>query len=279
MCQRRPLDAKFTILNGIDHFARPGRRRLLDTELRTARVEGGRAAGAVLRHRGRDVDIGGDVVALGANAIFNAAILLRSGVDNPLIGRGLNEQVGRYVQVDHDAFGPYGGASITGHGYGLYDGPHRRDGAAVMIEVYNAPLAIRAAPGKWTACARFKLIAEDLPQARNRVTLSGDAPLIHWRRHCDYALRGLDRALGAVPALMPGGAVIGPASDLTTTEAHILGAHVMSDDPARGVTDPDLKVHGVAGLLALGGGAFATSAPANPTLTIAARSLRAGARL
>lgn len=61
--------------------------------------------------------------------------------------------------------------------------------------------------------------------------------------------------------------------------AHILGAHVISDDLGRGVTDPDLKVHGVAGLLALGGGALATSAPANPTLTIAARSLRAGARL
>jgi choline dehydrogenase-like flavoprotein len=278
VCHRCPVDAKFTILNGIEHFTRPGHHLLPNTELRAARLEGGRATGALLRQDERDFEIGGDMVALGANAFFNAAILLRSGVGNPRVGQGLNEQAGRYAQVDHDDFGPFGGTSITGHGYALYDGPHRSDAAAVLLEVYNAPPAVRAEPGKWTACTQIKMIAEDLPQARNRVTLVDDAPVLEWHGHSDYALRGLDRAVAALPDLMPQGAAVSRVSGLTPTEAHIMGGHVMADRPADGVVDADLKVHGAAGLLALGAGAFPTSAPANPTLTLSALSLRAGGR-
>ncbi|HEX8074049.1 MAG TPA: GMC oxidoreductase [Thermoleophilaceae bacterium] len=55
---------------------------------------------------------------------------------------------------------------------------------------------------------------------------------------------------------------------------HHLGTTRMADDPAHGVVDRNSQVHGVAGLYAAGGSVFPTSGFANPTLTIAALSLR-----
>jgi choline dehydrogenase-like flavoprotein len=62
------------------------------------------------------------------------------------------------------------------------------------------------------------------------------------------------------------------------TEGHILGTTVMGADPRESVVDRHLIHHRVRNLLVLGGSAFPTSSPANPTLTIAALSLWAAAR-
>jgi choline dehydrogenase-like flavoprotein len=53
----------------------------------------------------------------------------------------------------------------------------------------------------------------------------------------------------------------------------------MGNDPDRHVVDHQMKVRGVSGLLALGSGAFTTTSPANPSLTISALSLRAARML
>jgi choline dehydrogenase-like flavoprotein len=53
----------------------------------------------------------------------------------------------------------------------------------------------------------------------------------------------------------------------------------MTRDPADGVVDPDLTVHGVHNLSVVGGAVFPTSSQANPTLTILALSLRLADRL
>jgi choline dehydrogenase-like flavoprotein len=49
----------------------------------------------------------------------------------------------------------------------------------------------------------------------------------------------------------------------------------MGDDPKSSVVDKDLRSHDHPNLFMLGSGVFCTSATANPTLTIAALSLRA----
>jgi choline dehydrogenase-like flavoprotein len=56
--------------------------------------------------------------------------------------------------------------------------------------------------------------------------------------------------------------------------AHPSGTTRMSRDPAGGVVDVDLQVHGVPGLFVLGGSVFPTSGYANPTLTIVALAMR-----
>ncbi|MFC7553911.1 GMC oxidoreductase [Pseudoroseomonas wenyumeiae] len=48
----------------------------------------------------------------------------------------------------------------------------------------------------------------------------------------------------------------------------------MSSDPRRGVTDARARVHGISNLYVAGSSLFPTSGWANPTLTIAALSLR-----
>ena len=50
----------------------------------------------------------------------------------------------------------------------------------------------------------------------------------------------------------------------------------MGTDPRRSIVDRGLVHHQVRNLLVLGGGAFPTSSPVNPTLTLSALSLVAG---
>ena len=55
---------------------------------------------------------------------------------------------------------------------------------------------------------------------------------------------------------------------------HHLGTTRMHPDPARGVVDADARVHGLANLFVGGGSVFPTGGYINPTLTIAALTLR-----
>lgn len=59
-----------------------------------------------------------------------------------------------------------------------------------------------------------------------------------------------------------------------TDAFHPAGTTRMSVSPREGVVDPDLQVHGVRGLFAVGGSVFPASGYANPTLTIVALALR-----
>lgn len=60
---------------------------------------------------------------------------------------------------------------------------------------------------------------------------------------------------------------------------HPSGTTRMSTDPARGVVDPDLRVHGVANLYVAGSSVFPTAGHANPTLLIVALAVRLAERL
>jgi choline dehydrogenase-like flavoprotein len=55
---------------------------------------------------------------------------------------------------------------------------------------------------------------------------------------------------------------------------HHMGTTRMSSDPRQGVMDARARVHGMSNLHAAGSSLFTTSGWANPTLTIAALSLR-----
>jgi len=55
---------------------------------------------------------------------------------------------------------------------------------------------------------------------------------------------------------------------------HHMGTTRMSDDPARGVVDPDCRVFGLDNLFVAGSSCYPTSGAANPTLTLVALSLR-----
>jgi glucose dehydrogenase len=63
--------------------------------------------------------------------------------------------------------------------------------------------------------------------------------------------------------------------DVAEGAGHIIGTARMGSDPTSSVVDRDLRSHDHPNLFILGSAIFPTSATANPTLTIAALSLRA----
>lgn len=281
ICKTCPIDAKFTVVNGGAAFDRDGVYLLSDTEVRTVDISAGQASGIIVSGAdGRDAIIRSEVVALGTNAISNAAILLRTGIALPALGRYLHEQASIGILLDVVGKNYFGGTTITGLCYGAYMGEHRSHSAAVLIENFNAPNFIRPERGRWTERMMLKLVAEDIPQAANKVALTTDDTVsLTWVGHSAYAERGIERAMNLLPEIVPLEIEKIHFAFRSTTEAHIQGTHRMGTDPSTSVVDRNCRVHGISGLYALGAGVFPACGPANPTLTLSAISLMAGRKL
>ncbi|HEY8536492.1 MAG TPA: GMC family oxidoreductase, partial [Vicinamibacterales bacterium] len=269
-----------TIENGLADIYRDPRVTLrLDTEVVAVETSAGRANGLI----GLTETWKADLVVLGAGAIFNAAILQRSGIEHPLLGRRLHEQVSLSAVVELDGLDGFDGSTvITGHGYMLYDGPHRRERGACLIETWNRPDQLRWEPGRERQLLQIKCIVEDLPQERNRVTVDSDGvPVLEFHDYSAYARRTLD----ALPSLVEDVLSCLPVERVlwepepAPTEGHILGTVVMGDDPERSIVDRWLLHHRLRNLAVLGGSAFPTASPAHPTLMISALALRTAAYL
>jgi choline dehydrogenase-like flavoprotein len=285
VCSRCPIDSKFTILNSLSDLYRDPRVTLLTgaTAL-DIDVASGCVTGVRYRHAGAEHVASADLVALGANALFNPFLLLRSGIVDGRAGEGLVEQTSRDVLVDLRGIDNFqGSTSITGLGYMLYSGDHRRRHAAALMESWNVPL-LRDERGKWRQRIQLTFIFEDLPQRANRVTTGSDPtrPVVQYGAHSDYttrAIAALESELPDILAALPVERYEIVAPDRPRSEGHNLGTTCMGHDPATSVVDPDLVHHRIRNLLVLGGSVFPTISPANPTLTICALSLRAADRL
>lgn len=287
VCEFCPVAAKFTILGDMMRVFED-ERVTLETEATATRIEsnGNLATGVRYLQAGTEKVAAADLVVLGANALFNPHLLMRSDLDHPKLGRGLHEQVSVYVTIDLDALDNFqGSTSITANGYMLYDGSHRAEHAAALIESHNIYFgkALRVERGKWRQRMELKFIFEDLPQDNNRVTVDGpddEEPKILYEGHSGYAQRGIDRLPEVLPELLSPLPIerigIGPIND---TESHIIGTTPMGSDPATSIVDRHLKHHQVRNLLVLGSSVYPTSSPANPTLTLCALSLWAAANL
>jgi choline dehydrogenase-like flavoprotein len=285
VCFSCPIDSKFTILNSLSQMykADPRVTLLTGAEVVGLDVASNRVTGVHYQRDGVDHQVRADLVALGANALFNPFILLRSGITDGTPGQGLVEQVSRNVEVDLKGVDNFqGSTSITGLGYMMYSGDHRRHRAAALMESWNVPL-LRDERGRWRQRVRLKFVYEDLPQPTNRVTLGADParPEVEYVAPSEYAQRG-------VAALEPGLARVLEAlpveryrirPHVPSSEGHNLGTTAMGDDPSTSVVDRHLVHHRLRNLLVLGGSVFPTISPANPTLTICALSLWAADRL
>lgn len=280
VCQVCPVNAKFTIENAFSDLIEDKRIQLeYGAQVFSMSIENGNARSVLYKQNDRVIEAFGEVIALGANAIFNAHILLNSGDKNPLTGAGLSEQVGKYVWFYFNNLDNLGGSSvISANGYMFYDGEHRNNYAACLTENHNLPF-IRNEYGKWRQLAKFKFIFEDLPQNINKVTTSQDdyTPGIVYSGHSDYAQKGVDNLESNISkyfSFLPIDRIeIDP--HIQSTEAHILGTTRMSLSVEDGVIDKNMIHHQYRNVFVLGGGAFPSISPANPTLTLSALSLMA----
>lgn len=279
VCNLCPVDAKFTIQNGMTGvYSDPRVSLKTDAEVLSIDIQAGVARGVVYRSGDSDHRVTGDTVVLGANAIFNPYLLLRSGLDHGPVGHRLHEQGSVRALVYLEGMeGMQGSTSVTGHGYMLYDGPDRRTAGAALIEGWNVP-RFRMDYERWTQLTELYIIVEDLPQDENRVSVDPQnetRPLIRYRGQSEYFYRGLNRVkerLADVLSPLPVERI--EFGTLSRSEAHIQGTTVFGTDHDNSVVDRELIHHQVRNLYVLGNSVFPTGAPANPTLTNAALALR-----
>jgi choline dehydrogenase-like flavoprotein len=279
VCDLCPIDAKFTILNEMFHlFQDPRVTLILGATVQTVDTAGNQAVGVTFSKNGAVETVRGDLIVLGANALFNPHILLRSNIHHPLLGKRLHEQVSIQVTVDLDGVDNFqGSTSMTGLGYMLYDGPHRSQYAAGLLETYNIPY-LRMERGKWRRWMIFKIVFEDLPSNENYVKLHEADPALPetvYTGYSEYTQRAIDHLPEALNTLLKPLPVerIRISDKVESTVYHIQGTTIMGDDPDHSVVDRHLIHHQIRNLVVLGSSVFPTGAPANPTLTLSALSL------
>jgi len=130
---------------------------------------------------------------------------------------------------------------------------------------------------------RFANLIEQMPDPENRIVPAFDQldaigiprPKITYRLD-EFTIRGMAEARRVSDLIFA-------AMDATYTEhsqipfgaGHIIGTYRMGNNPRTSVVDANLRAHDHPNLYLLGSGTFPTAGTANPTLTIAALSLRA----
>ncbi len=281
-CTLCPINSKFTVMNELSGVHEDPRVTMLtDARVDALEVTGGQTVSGVrYKHGGAEQIARADLVVLGTNALFNPHILMKSGLTHPVLGRGLVEQVAKMVIVDLDGLDNFQGSTyVTGHGYMLYDGPHRAEHAAALIETYSRP-DLRMERGKWRQRLRMRVIYEDLPQHQNHVQFDPSDPLrpvAVFEGHSAYTQRAIDRLDADMEKVLASLPVekVKIAKHPEKTESHIIGTTPMGDNTATSIVDRNLVHHDLRNLYVLGSGVYPTCAPANPTLTLSALALRA----
>lgn len=278
-CNLCPVDAKFTFHNGFRNLAaHPQVEFRLDCEVTHLDVANDVVRVVRYRTEGREQSVRGELIVLGANAIHSPAILLRSGIDHPLTGVGINEQVGYYAEAMLDGVENFDGGTITtGLNYMLYDGEFRKDYAGALVYFENRwPFGLRKEYGRWRQLLPLMVAIEDLPQDQNRVTIdSDDLPLVSHAEPSAYAIKGVDRSFAALEK------VLAPLPverldfvQMRPTESHIQGSLRMGNDAATSVVDARQIHHDVRNLVVTGSAVFPSCPCSNPSLSVAALSLR-----
>jgi glucose dehydrogenase len=150
-----------------------------------------------------------------------------------------------------------------------------------------------------TRMMRISCSTEQLPSSDNRITLSEKRdelglprPQTTYRID-DYSKRTLERAHKVASAILsetvtnaggdPAKAEIQPPTPKPPAEfntaAHAMGTMKMTSDPSKGVVNSFGRAHEHPNLYVLGSSVFVTASSANPTLTIAALTLRTAAEI
>lgn len=225
-----------------------------------------------------------------------------------------SDQVGRNLMdhpvqlswaLSQDPVYPYRGPLSTSGIENLRDGDFRQHHSAYRIEIGNdgwnwptgAPLSLAAqladqglpAPQMDQTLThdtsrhlRLTALTEQLPEADNRITLDTakqdlyGVPLPHIRYQIgDYVRQGMQQAKKDHEAIFGHlhASAIQHAPDFFGA-GHIMGTCRMGSDPRQSVVDAQLRSHDHHNLYILGSSVFPTGGTANPTLTIAALSLR-----
>jgi choline dehydrogenase-like flavoprotein len=305
-CELCPVDARFSALNGLravlDHPRLDLREQTVAARLRPA--AGGRAIEAIeaIDADREQVAVRAKQYVLAASGFENPAILLRSGLDRPAVGRYLFDHghTTLTMTLRSDLRPGHGDTLSTGLSEAFREGSFRSQRSAAILSPFNpgaslGPLVtagvearsdgdkVRSeALAQWGCTLPLDVLTEDVPQVRRRVTLASNRdsfglPLnsIAYPPATRYELAGIERVIQQVrQRLAPLGvreveAAPGPRG------GHLLGTCRMGSGE-EAVVDAEMRHLDFENLFVAGGSAFPTYSPVHPTLTIAALALRLG---
>jgi choline dehydrogenase-like flavoprotein len=266
-----------------------------DTEVERLELQGGKVTGISLLDRatGRRTVHSARRYVLAAGAIESPCLLLRSGLEGPLVGR-------HYMfHLSPLALGifarPTGGAEAFVKQVGFTDfyfgtpGFAHKMGLVQSLPVPGPLLLAKTAPAlvprRLLEFLRRRLLplagtVEDLPNPANRVCLDADGRPRLRHRFGRYDLergRQLGRQMARI--LKRAGAVLCLSRSFPSDEhvAHQCGTLRFGTDPAHAVLDPDCRLFGHPNVFVVDGSFFPTSLGVGPALTIMANALRVAA--
>ena len=246
-------------------------------------------------------------------------LLASAGEDAPTGVANRSDQVGRNLMdhpvqlswaLAAEPVYPYRGPISTSGIENLRDGPFRRHRGAFRIQISNdgwswptggvittaEELAGQGLRGRaldariWAETSRHLQLAaliEQDPDPANRITLDEHVRDVHGvplpritYRLGNYVRDGLAAAAAVHQDIFQRlGASHIHHSETAQGAGHIIGTTRMGQDPRTSVVGPELRSHDHSNLFIVGAGVFPTSGTANPTLTIAALSLRLAAAI
>lgn len=284
VCFLCPIDSKFTIENGFRTLYSNSQIDIIyNTEVKSITHSSGVAQSVVTSNSESEVEYYADIFILGANALFNPWLLLKSGINDPVIGKGLCEQVGVKVGVELDGIENLQGGTVT-TGWGIHDliGEHRSTRAGFMFNSVNRAKNLLLPPKKPFGYVEFIVSIEDFRSDKNFVKYEAgvDKPVVEYHGHSSLAentLKILESRLSEILRPLPLKSI--QIEYMRPTESHIQCTTPMGTDAENSVIDKNCIHHKVRNLILLGSGNFPTASPANPTLTISALSLFAAKNL
>jgi glucose dehydrogenase len=256
--------------------------------------------------RGDPVIVRARTVVLAANGIENPAILLRSGLDEPDLGRYLFDHEHRLaeVEIDRPSGAGRGSSLSTGISYAYADGDFRSRRGSMIVYPLNEGVSMaehliaevaagrsgadlrRNALERYNRTIAFDVLGEDLPRRERFVELSPSKdsfglPLnrIAYPVDSPYLQRSLDLLNEDLPRRMRrlGARIARIELPAGSIGAHLLGGCYMGD--RSGVVNRNLRHHRIPNLYVVGGSAFPSYSAHHPTLTIAALAIRLGRHL
>jgi choline dehydrogenase-like flavoprotein len=241
-----------------------------------------RATGRRFKYRARRY-------VLGAGAIGSSLLLLRSGLDHPMIGRNYMMHLSSIVagiypqetRADSSFIKQVGFADFY---FGTKKYPHKM-GLVQSLPVPGPLMAAKMSPRMPEPLRQFLPLAgliEDLPDPANRVSLGAENKLKLTHRYAKYDLARRKHMKPLIARILKrSGAVYCLAPRLPTSEhvAHQCGTLRFGNDPAHAVLDADCRMYANPDVFAVDGSFLPTSLGVGPGLTIMANALRVAAKV
>jgi long-chain-alcohol oxidase len=295
--------------------ARAGARLVVGCDARRVLIERGRAVGVLAEVGGRDgamhlLTVRARAVVAACGAVNTPALLVRSGLSNPNIGRGLRLHPASAVAgIFPDRVEPWTGGLQTRYSDHLAD---QHGGYGVKLETAPVHFALPASGFGWESARQFRedvarlghlsivgVLLRDRDAGRVAVSRRG-RPRVHYKLsdfdvdHVRRGLRGAAEVLAAAGAIEvfslhtpPARARPGQPGWLERFAAdmdrrgyrrcrmsyiafHQMASASMGADPARSVAGESGETHEVQGLYVADASAFPTSSGVNPMITIMA---------